>query len=98
MGAVELLTALCAPGWGRRGAGARPEGTGLSAFADGGAVLMEMQSAEGTQLVFGGYMPVTNWKGKAVTSGDLLWLSEVWLGVSLLPDSACKPSLITDLL
>lgn len=42
---------------------------------------MEMQSAEGTQLVFGGYVPVTNWKGKAVTSRDLLWLSEVWLGV-----------------
>lgn len=45
---------------------------------------MEMQSAEGTQLVCGGYVPVTNWKGKAVTSRDLLWLSEVWLGVSLL--------------
>lgn len=66
---------------GEKGAGARPEGTGLSAFADGWAVLMEMQSAEGTQLVFGGYVPVTNWKGKAVTSRDLLWLSEVWLGV-----------------
>lgn len=49
---------------GEKGAGARPGGTGLSAFADGGAVLIEMQAAEGTQLVFGGYVPVTNLERK----------------------------------
>jgi hypothetical protein len=39
---------------------------GSSSFADGGAVLMEVQSAGGTQLVFGGYVPVTNWERQSL--------------------------------
>lgn len=68
---------------------------GSSSFADGGAVLMEVQSVGGTQLVFGGYVPVTNWERQSLlgflscSCGDLLWFSELWLGVLLLLDAAC---------
>lgn len=52
---LSLLTVL----WAGEGSRGKARGPWASSFADGGAVLVEMQSAKGAQLVFGGYVTVT---------------------------------------
>lgn len=60
--AVEPVDYCRLPG-GRREQGQRHW---PSSLADGGAVLMKIQSSEGTQLVFDGYVPVTNWERQSL--------------------------------
>lgn len=72
--AVEPVDSCRLAGGGRE-QGQRPWPLSL---ADGEAVLMEMQSSEGTQLVFGGYVPVTNWERQSLLETCCGFLSCGW--------------------
>lgn len=65
----------CTVGWLEKGR-SKARGHWPSSFADGGAVLMEMAAHRGNSTCLW-WLCASHKLGKAVTSRDLLWFSEL---------------------